>query len=119
MTNSTLLTGALVFAFILFLATRKRLALYTSVLWGSANTAPATASGSPNGSGNAAQPGTGVSSPTSPVASPPSVSSVQTGMQKAFGSLFMPDGNGTAGLPFSDALQTAAGMMAPAGMLGF
>jgi hypothetical protein len=64
MNNSSLLTGALVFAFILFLASRNRLGTYAAVVWGkpSGGDSSSSASGatpsvsSPNAVGTSAAP---------------------------------------------------------------
>ena len=107
MNNSTYLTGALAFSFILFLAARGRLETYAAVLWGAV---PKTDSGAQPAVG-ASPPITGAT-PTAKAAATPSTTST-------FQQPYMPAGNGTAGLEFSDALKTAAGLAMDAGMFGF
>lgn len=126
MNNSTLISGALVFAFIVFLAARGRLTAYASILGlnGSGGDTTPSPAGSVGGNPSAPKPSSPAAN-AAPAASPPPVATTAPAAPKlptmadVMKNVVLPAGNGTLHQEFSDALQTAATMMAPAGMLGF
>jgi len=107
--NSSLITGALIFAFILFLAARNRLGAYASVLFGSASATTAPASKTAT---TGATPANSTSGNATSAAVAPSAT-------QALKNAFLSVGNGVTSQQFSSALEDAAGMSAPAGVLGF
>lgn len=123
MNQSTLIGGALIFTFLLFLASRNRLATYASVLWGSspaAPIAPHASADAPAAAVSAATPSTAAATQPATVApasasvapkaaAAPSSSPVQQ-LEAAFGSNVQ---------SYASSLNQAAQLAAPLGLLGF